>query len=416
MIRHLFVPLSWILLTFTSISAETYTTKHFIIESPLDARYVNYIKLNAEAYYKNVSGRYFPKSRTKRLKIYFFRKQSDTQEFLNELGYKDTIGYGMYRNISEPVIYTHRLMDDGGLSGWGTLFHEITHHFAEQIYGKAPPWFDEGLATFLGEQTRIVKGKLTLGRPNPWRERILRDMIENGQRVNVKFLTTLSTRRKFDKWKPGYHVSRAFFYWLYESNLLDEYLKNVQQKGYGISVLEETAGKSYREINKELLAFIKSHCYPAAYYQDGRLTKDPEQKKKFFEKALEIKPTYQPALLELAGCFYKNKDYEKCRKHLEGILTDVESTKYRAALDLRGDSYYREKNYTQALKDYQRVWEYSDYYEYKHEVAYFIANCFHYLKDKENAKQWYKRFLEENWEPEDDPKWVTYAQDYLQRK
>ena len=127
-------------------------------------------------------------------------------------------------------------------------------------------------------------------------------MIENGQRINVKFLTSLSTSRKFDKWKPAYHVTRALFYWLYETKLLDDYLKNVQEKGYDISVLEETVGKPCRQINKELLAFIKKNCYPAAYFEDGRRAKDIEQKRSLFEKALEIKPSYQPAILELSRC------------------------------------------------------------------------------------------------------------------
>ena len=393
--------------------AKTYTSQRFIIDSNLDTRYLRIIQLNIEAYYENIASRYFTKGWKKPLKIYYLEKQSDAQELLNKHGYKREIGYGYYTGSSKPAIYTHRFMDNGGVTGLGTLFHEITHHFIRLNYRKVPTWFNEGLATFLGEQTRIVKGKLTVGRPNPWRERILRNMIENGQQINVRLLTKLTTDSKFHKWKPAYHVARAFFYWLSETNLLDKYLKNVQQKGYGLPILEETAGKSYREINKELLAFIKTSCYPAAYYEDGCRTKDLEQKKTFFEKALEIKPDYQPAILELARCFYKNRDYEECRVLLKPMLDDLQSTKYRDTLYLMGGSYYAEKIYAKALEYYEKAWEYSDYNEYKHELAYWIANCHHYLEDPENAKQWYKRFLEENWDPKRRAKWVAYAHDYL---
>jgi tetratricopeptide (TPR) repeat protein len=396
--------------------AKIHKSQHFIIDSDLDPRYVKIIQLNAEAYYENMTGHYFAKGWKKPLRIYYLEKQSDAQKLYNKHDHKGKIGYGRYTGSSVPAVYTHRLMDDGGFSGLGTLFHEITHHFVYLNYNRVPSWFNEGLATFSGEQTRIVKGKLTLGRPNPWREHVLRNMIEKGQRVNVKFLTSLTTTRKFQRWKPGYHITRAFFYWLHETELLDDYLKKVQQEGYGLSVLEETAGKSYRQINKELLTFIKTNCYAAAYYEDGRRAKGLEQKKKFFEKTLEIKPDYQPAILELARCFYKNKDYEKCRVLLKPMLDDSQSTKYRSILYLMASSYYVEKDYVKALEYYKKVWEYSDYNEYKHEVAYWIANCYRRSTNQENAELWYKKFLEENWEPKHRAKWVTYAQEYLQRK
>jgi len=411
--KHRFLCLGLTFLFFTNTFAQTLQSPHFIIDSDLDTRYLRIIQLNVEAYYENMVGHYFAKGWKKPLKIYYLEKQSDAQELLNKHGYKREIGYGYYTGGSKPAIYTHRFMDNGGVTGLGTLFHEITHHFIHLNYRKVPTWFNEGLATFLGEQTRIVKGKLTVGRPNPWRERILRNMIEKGQQINVRLLTKLTTDSKFHKWKPAYHVARAFFYWLSETNLLDKYLKNVQQKGYGLPILEETAGKSYREINKELLAFIKTSCYPAAYYEDGCRTKDLEQKKKFFEKALEIKPDYQPAILELSRCLYKNKDYEKCRKHLGEILADAESTKYRAALWLVAGSYYAEKDYTKALEYYKKALEYSDYNENKYELYYWIANCHHYLKDYETARKLHKKFLDNNWEPDRLPKKVAYAKEYV---
>ena len=179
----------------TSGWAKTYTSQHFVINSDLDPRYVNIIQLNVEAYYENLVGQYFAKGWSKPLRIYYSEKQLDTQQLLlNKYKHKSKVGYGRYID-SEPAVYTHQFMNDGGHSGWGTLFHEITHHFVGLNYKKAPAWFNECLATFLGEQTRIVQGKLTVGRPNPWRERRLRDMIENGQRIDIKFLTTYTGRK-----------------------------------------------------------------------------------------------------------------------------------------------------------------------------------------------------------------------------
>jgi hypothetical protein len=148
-------------------------------------------------------------------------------------------------------VYTHQFMDNGELSGWGTFFHEITHHFIQLNYRSPPAWFNEGLACFLGEQTRIVKGKMTVGRPNPWREQILRNEIEQDRRPNIKRLFSSSTEQFYD-WDLGCHFARAFFYWLHETGQLEQYLKNVQENGFELSVLEETVSDSYGKINVEL--------------------------------------------------------------------------------------------------------------------------------------------------------------------
>lgn len=401
------------LLCFTGAFAKSYQSKHFIIYSDLDARYVQFIQANSEAYYENLEGRYFRKGWPKPLIIYYSKTQSDTHKLLKKHGLKSDIDYGRYVD-SVPAVYTHRLMDGGWGSGWGTLFHEITHHFIELNYRNPPAWFNEGLACFLGEQTRIVKGKLTIGRPNPWREQILRDKIEKGLRPSIKRLFSTSTKQ-FYGWSIGYHFARAFFYWLHESGELEKYLQNVQEKGYELSVLEETVSNPYGKINIELLRFIKKNCYAGAYLKDGQRTRDRTQKKQAFLKALELKPDYQAAQLELAWCYYHSKDYEKCRENLEQILNNPESIEYRGAVKLMGDCYCVEKDYTQALEYYQRALEYSDYYEYKYELCYWMAHCYHYLKDYVTAKKLYKKFLDNNWEPERLSKKVKYAEEYERR-
>ena len=369
------------------------------------------MQANAEAFYKSLQGRYFQTDWQKPLTIYYSKTQSDTQQLLNKHGHEAEVGYGHYES-SIPAVYTHQFMNNGELSGWDTLFREITHHFIQLNYRDPPAWFDEGLACFLGEQTQIVKGKLIAGRPNPWREQILRNKIEEGRRPNVKRLFSSSTEQ-FNDWDLGCHFARAFFYWLHETGQLEQYLKNAREKGYDLSVLEETVSGSYGKINIGLSKFIKKDCYAGAYLKDGQQTEDEAQKKQAFLKALELKPDYQSARLELAECYYRSKDYESCRENLKQILDNLESTEYRQAAGLMANTYYNEKDYPKALEYYNKAWEYSDYYEYKYRTAYQIGNCCYYLKDPEGAKQWYKKFLDCKWEQESMKASADYARKYL---
>ncbi|MFZ0034536.1 MAG: tetratricopeptide repeat protein, partial [Sedimentisphaerales bacterium] len=316
---------------------------------------------------------------------------------------------------STPAVYTHQFMNNGELNGWGALFHEIAHHFVQLNYRDPPVWFGEGLACFLGEQTQIVKGKLIVGSPSPLREQTLRDEIEKeDRRPNIKRLLS-SSKEQFNDWDLGCHFARAFFYWLNETGRLEPYLKNVREKGYDLPVLEDTVSGSYGKINIELSKFIKKDCYAGAYLKDGQQAEDQARKIEAFLKALELKPDYQTARLELAECYYRSKDYEKCRENLKQILDKPESIEYRQAACLMANTYYNQKDYTNALEYYKKAWEYSDYYEYKHRTAYQIGNCFNYLNDPENARQWYGKFLDCNWEKENMKTSVEYAQKYTGR-
>ncbi len=409
--KSLFLYLCCILLLSTNAPAEDYKSSHFIICNDLDPCFVQFIRANAEAYYENMQGRYFQNGWQKPLTIYYSRTQSDTQQLLDKNGYELKVDYGFYE-LNAPAVYAHQFMNNGELSGWDALFREITHHFIQLNYSNPPAWFNEGLACFLGEQTQIVKGKLIVGRPNPWREQILRNEIEQGRRPNVKRLFSSSTEQLHD-WDLGCHFARAFFYWLYETGQLEQYLKNVQKNGFELSVLEETLSSSYGRINIELSKFIKKDCYAGAYLKDSRQTEDEAQKIQAFLKTLELKPDYQTARLELAECYYRSKDYENCRENLKQILDDPESIEYRRAASLMANTYYNEKDYPRALEYYNKAWEYSDYYEYKYRLAYKIANCHHYLKDYQGAKQWYKKFLDYKWEQKDMKTGVDYARKYL---
>ncbi|MHC4618716.1 MAG: tetratricopeptide repeat protein [Planctomycetota bacterium] len=403
--------LAWHFLFVSSAPAQTYESEHFIIYSDLDPRYVRFIQANAEAYYRQMEQLYFRTGGVKRIKIYYSKTQADTQKLFYKHGLNEKAYYGRYV-AGVPAIYTHRLMDAGGPTGWGTLFHEITHHFVGLNHTHAPVWFNEGLACLLGEQTRIVKGRASIGHPNPWREHALRKMIEKGEKINVKHLTSL-TPGQFHKRRENYHPARALFYWLHDNGYLEKYLQNVRRNGYGLSVLEQTTGRRYQIINAELLSFVEKNCYAGAFLYMGGRSKDKARRERLFLKALELKPDYKAARLRLAWDYFRNRNHEKCRENLKPILRDSECIEYRGALELTGHIHYREQNHAVALKYYHKALDHSEYCEYKHELYHWMGVCYYFLKDHERARQFHKKFLDSNWEPDRLSKLVEHSKKYL---
>lgn len=388
----------------------TYRTAHFTIHSDMDSRYVSFIVENAESFYESMLDTYFDKGWQEPLGIVYSRSQSDTQKLFGD---KQKIYYGIYVP-SKNAIYTHRYMDDGGTSGWGTLFHEITHHFVRMNFVKPPTWFNEGLTCILSEHARVVMGRLSLGRPNPWREHRLRDMLNGGYKVDVKHLTRMSNK-EFDSSRDNYHPLRALFYFLYEKGFLLDYVKNVKGRGYDTSVLEQTCRATSDEIGRDVLKFIKSHCYAGAYLQDAYLAKDISSRKAALTRSLELKPGYRPAQMELARCFYREKDYDNCTLMVAQVLQDRYCPERKDALKLCGDMCYTKKKYAEAIEFYERALEYSEGWEYSYQISYCIANSSHGLRNIENAVKWHRHFLESNWEPERLQKWTDYSKGYVDR-
>ena len=402
-----------VLLLSINAFGETYESGNFIIHSDLDSSYVQLLQKNAEAYYRSIKLEYFKNGAGEPLRIYYSNTQADTQNLLDKDGHNVKAGSGCYISFI-PALYIHRLTDDGKDSGLDPLFCGIARHLIELDFTNSPVWFKEGLAAFLGERARIVNDELIIGRPNPWREQILRDKIENGGvRLNLKHLFSTSAEQ-FSNWDIGVHFARAFFYWLYEEKHLEEFLNRVAEKGCEFSVLEETSSVPSGKINLEFTKFVKKDCYAAAYLKDGRQAEDPAEKTQAFLKALELKPYFLPAQFELARCYYHQKDYENCRANLKQILTDPKSIEYLPAAELMGDTYYSEKDYLKALEYYTKANEYSDYYEYKYRIVYKMANCYYYLKEPDNAKSWYRKFLDCKWDQERTKTCADYAQKYIQ--
>ena len=396
-----------------STQPSTAEAKHFDLRCPMDARYARLVEMNAEAFYAGMLGDYFDRAWTKPLVIHYSRSQADTRRLLKRHKIVGSVGYGVY--IPEThALYTHREMDGGGYSGWGTLFHEIVHAFTTVNHPKMPAWCDEGLACFLGEWAVIVRGKVTLGRPNPWREQVLRDMIKNGYKIDVPKFMRLSNRR-FRADSRNYHVARALFYWLHHTGRLADYLKALKHKRYSPLTLSRTVGRSYAQINADLLAFIKKHCYCAAWYKEASRTRDPRKKKMLLEKSLAANPQYQPALLQLAFLHRAKRDYQACRKALKPILKDEHSAKSMWSLKLMGDTYFQQGDYASALPFYEKAVTYAAYDVQGYLMYYSLARCHDRMKEAERAREFYQKYLARNWRPKDSPRHVAYARKFLAR-
>ncbi len=411
--KSVFICFCLIFLLTCNVSAETYRSQHFIIYSDLDPRYIKILQANIEAFYNNLEGKFFKTGWTKPLEIYYSKNHSETFELLCKHGHNhkgsNIRARSSYYIVKTQTIYTHQYYDNKRLVGIDVLFHEITHHFVRLNFPNVPTWFNEGLATFLGIETRIVKGKAILGVPYPIGDYRLKEQIEKGTMPNVRKLFIMKDKRLYG-WPIGYYFSRAFFYWLYENKELEQYLRNVQSEGYELSVLEKTVNKPVSRINEDLLVFIKADCYAGAYVYESRHSRDPNQQGLL--KALELKPRYARARLALARNCYWAKDYKKARQYLDLILRDDTSPEYQLASELMGDCFTAEKNYERALQHYQKALEYADFDEHKYQLYYSIAQCYDNLKEGQKAEEFYQKFLAENWEQEKTPKLTKYAMDF----
>ncbi len=392
------------------VVGQVYTTDRFSIHSELDERYIAVLQRNIEGYYDNMVSRFFEAGWSEPLSIYYFEKQSDTQQYLGD-GHK--VYYGLY-DPKRNAIFTHRVMDAGGLAGLGTVFHEITHHFVRLNYNNPPTWFNEGLTCFLSEQSRLVKDYLNIGHPNLWREKALRQMIETGTEIDIRYYTGLSTTEFYAE-RKNYHPVRALFYWIYTIGKLDSYLQNAQLSGYDLDVLEDTVGLNWEQINEALMEFIQVYCYAGAYVQDSYFAESVEEKKAFLKTSLSLVPDYSRARLELGKLYFFNKDDDSCVEALMPLLNDNTSIEYKDANLYLAKTYYGQKEMAAALDYYREALEYSLCEEYHYQIYFWIGNCLSQLGNKPEACINFETFLQTNWEPERFPKWCEFARDYIKK-
>jgi lipopolysaccharide biosynthesis regulator YciM len=194
---------------------------------------------------------------------------------------------------------------------------------------------------------------------------------------------------------------------------LKTYLYHVYKKEYKLAILEQTAGLRYGQIKDELSRIFRESRMICDYMEQARNTSSQEEKEIALLKALRLKPQNHKAMLEAAKFYYSTGNYAKCREMLKPIVIGPPCTHSRAAARLFADSYYREKNYRAALENYNSALDFSQYYEYKYRLSYQIANCYHYLDDRAQAKIWYREFLEGRWQKEQMTACAEYAAKYI---
>ncbi|MDD5436715.1 MAG: tetratricopeptide repeat protein [Candidatus Omnitrophica bacterium] len=390
-----------IISVFLLVHEKTYQSKHFIVYSDMPPIFRNLILEECEAYYQGVYPKYFSKGFDKRLKIYYKRTASKSEKV-----------FGFYQGAI-PAVFMSRDRPNGVVSGWGTLFHEIGHHFAQINYGNTPMWFNEGVAAFLGETSRIVNGKLVIGSPNPMRELDIRNAMEAGNIISISKLIAMSDSEFSTNIGYNESVTRAFFYWLYSRGKLIDFLAKVKDQWHGIETIENIFVEKIGVLNEQFIAFIKTECYAGAYLKDGQDVDDVATKKEAYTKALSLKPNYDLAKYLLAEEVYEETDAQKATNIYINILRSEDSSRYADAAFNLGRIFFKESNFVKARAYYQLSWDASDYDEEKYKAALKLAWCNIYLGDKTNAKKWFRVFVKYDYEPNTHSKDSEFANGFL---
>ena len=183
-----------------------------------------------------------------------------------------------------------------------------------------------------------------------------------------------------------------------------------------MKVLEESLSKSSSKINIELFKFIKRDVYADAYLADGRQADDAAEKTKAYLNALDLRPGYYAAYLDLAKLHYSNKEYEKSMQILLRMLVNKHKRDHRQVVKLMAKICYWQEDYPKSLDYYMKAWGYSDYDEYKYRLAYGIGSCYYYLEDSDNAQKWYEQFLEGKWETGSMQAAEKYAKKFIKHQ
>jgi hypothetical protein len=269
-------------------------TKHFRLISDSCPRYRKLIAGGLEQFYGLVHDRFFKKE-MKPVVVFLIDGADDYDAFCRKHGHADLGGggYGLYVP-GERAIYTRRLMPDGSLSGFGTLFHEAIHAMVHADFDFDPPsWFNEGFAS-LFEQGRIVKGGWVYGNPNPWREAPYRAAFEAGRIPPLAKYFGLSERdfRGSDE-LLNYNTGRSVCLWLLLQGepKLAKYVDLVRQKKGGVAAIEAASGKKLADVEKAWREHVKAVHFGGDYVYRAQHAKGDEALK-ILEDGMQKHPDY----------------------------------------------------------------------------------------------------------------------------
>ena len=367
---------------------------------------------NAKAYFKSLNDTYFQANPAQPLKVYLSFSADEARKLIEDHGHLAEANDGFYVP-SARAAYAYVTTDDDAAVTLEPVFASIAEHLVCETFPQAPAWFRLGLISFLSKKAQVIDGKVIPGGPCPRAGLALRAEVQAETRLNIKKLY-VSSDEGYQQWETGPHLASALFCWLYQNGHLANYVRLVRQKGYQLEVLEEATGASAGKINIDLKKFIEADCCAAAYLAEAEDAQDPNAKEKALQTALEAKPDYPEAQLALARLYWQAGKSDLCQKTLMPILTRPESPHFTLAARLAAEALYQHSSYAQAREYYLKAWEKAGNFPYKYQVAYKIANCSHNLNEPQIAAQWYEKFLELNFQPDQEQEAVAYARKYVE--
>ena len=166
----------------------------------------------------------------------------------SEREYREAFGVpGMVAHYDELA----RTLITYQMSGAGTLFHELAHHFIRVVYGpEVPLWFNEGLASYF---ERRIEGRF--GATN-WRLPVLQRA--ERERRFIPLVALVGGERTGG---PTFLAeARHLFVYLGERGVLERFLIAGKDRGVadGASLLSEVTGMSIAALEGELRSRVKS--------------------------------------------------------------------------------------------------------------------------------------------------------------
>ncbi|WP_231758958.1 tetratricopeptide repeat protein [Microbulbifer elongatus] len=245
-----------------------YQSENFTVYSDVPERRVNQLMRDLERFRRSALS-FTGEEETpenKNLRVFHFR---DSAEFARFTG--DRKIAGLYRETWEgPIIFSRD--GDHGISGSGLIFHEYVHHLMRERSGMTyPRWYSEGFAELLASAELRKKTVLIGGLPE-WR---LSAWAEDEPLTLLQLLAPppLAAPHGEDNsryWNNYYASAWLLTHYLqlgYSAGHPDyrastsNYLKAVAAGENPFQIFEEHFGKSIEEIQREMLAYMRTDIH-----------------------------------------------------------------------------------------------------------------------------------------------------------
>ncbi|MEZ6184678.1 MAG: DUF1570 domain-containing protein [Planctomycetota bacterium] len=183
----------------------TYTaeTKNYVVRTNVSQEFADQIAEQAELIRKLYS-KLFPRSTSKRKSpIVVFK---DKAEYHKNGGPQGAGGH-FDPAFKQLFLFRYEKESDTLL----VLNHEGFHQFLDGVLEVKPPqWLNEGLADYFGPSEYVTEPKKGMRiRPNPWRTKTVRQMVNRGQDVPFETLMNMTQAEMYGK-AVGNHYAQAW--------------------------------------------------------------------------------------------------------------------------------------------------------------------------------------------------------------